>query len=169
MSDTTIQEFSSCLFEVADKLSDKEYKNLYELLAKLKNENEGQSTSELKELVKELENQNGMLRQVYSGCKLRYEKLENTNRQLKHENNNFKTFINDMTKKIFTKNINGIGDKMRRKLYDIFNDSSEDIRGYNDTDGYSSYKNYIEVELNEFNSKQWYNKYKGRMYFGDKE
>ena len=175
MSDTTIQEFSSCLFEVSDKLSDIEYKNLYELLGKINTEKGVENEAEANEVLQQenmnLYRQNNRLMGCFNNSIERERELKQTNRdlkekngELKNENNNFRAFICDMTSQIFTKNINGIGDKMRRKIYKIFNDTSEEVRGI----WKNSYYSYIEYELNTNNGYQWYNTKKSRLYFGDK-
>ena len=173
MSDTTIQEFSSCLFEVSDKLSDIEYKNLYELLGKINTEREevenmSEAGNSYRQENMNLYRQNTALQLCYKTCRERERDLKQTNRRLQTENKRLKNFINNMTCKIFTKNVNGIGDKMRRKLYDIFNDTSEEVRNNTDTSGSFNYKHYITYELNSDNNRNWYNEKNGKLYFAEK-
>ena len=163
MSDTNnIQEFSSCLFEVADKLTDNEYKNMYELLAKVKTELDTNNE----------ESKNNKYNVLNCKLILKNKKLEDDYYKEIQENRRLRLFINTMTKLIFSKDTNGIGDKARRKLYEIFNNASDAIRnfsGYNSNFSiYENYREYITYELNGHNDNDWFNKDRGKIYFGDK-
>ena len=99
--------------------------------------------------------------------------LKEKNKLLEEENNNFIDFIKDMNNKIFTKNTNGIGAKMREKLYDIFETSSIGIRKFTVNDSVygvylGSYKDFIQDYINKDNKNEWFNKSKTKfnLYFG---
>lgn len=105
-----IQDLSSCLFDVADKLTDAEYKHMYELLDKINTENSEEKKKEIKELEEKLKEAESSLvsRRLLS-------------KELEEKVDRFKRFNHHVSQAIFSFEANGIGNGMRTKLRDIFN------------------------------------------------
>ena len=104
-----IQDLSSCLFDVADKLTDAEYKNMYELLDKINTENE------------ELDTESVARHHRINDVEEKLKEANIRNVKLEDKVDRFKKFNHFVSQAIFSFEANGIGNGMRTKLRDIFN------------------------------------------------